>query len=42
MFATKVHHPGSKAYPYMKPGAEKAIESAGLAERIVARWNEAK
>ena len=42
VFATKVHHPGSKAYPYMKPGAEKAIEGAGLAERIVARWNEAK
>ena len=41
VFATKVHHPGTKAYPFMKPGAEKAIESAGLTDRIVARWNEA-
>ena len=36
-----VHHPGTKPYPFLKPGAEKAIEGAGLADRIVARWNEA-
>jgi len=41
VFATKVHHPGTKPYPYMVPGAEKAIQSAGLTDRIVAAWNKA-
>lgn len=40
-FARVVHHPGTKPYPFLKPGAEKAITSAGLADRIVAVWNSA-
>lgn len=36
-----VHHPGTKPYPFLRPGAEKAITSAGLADRIVAVWNDA-
>jgi hypothetical protein len=39
VFAKRVHHPGTRPYPFMKPGAEKAIRSAGLADRIVAAWN---
>src|ERR1035437_7243316 len=40
-FAKRVHHPGSRAKPFLKPGAEKAITSAGLTERIVSAWKQA-
>ena len=40
-FARRVMHPGSKAQPFMVPGARKAIEAAGLKNFIVASWNEA-
>jgi len=35
----KVHHPGTRAQPFMRPGAEKAIKSAGLLDRVIAAWN---
>lgn len=35
----RVHHPGTKAYPFMVPGARKALEGAGLAQAVVERWN---
>lgn len=38
-FATVVHHPGSKAHPYLIPGAKKATE--GMSDVIVAQWNSA-
>lgn len=38
-FAMVVHHPGSKPYPFMMPGARKAVEKAGLLDRIVVAWN---
>ncbi len=38
-FATIVHHPGSKAHPYLIPGAKKATE--GMGDVIVAQWNSA-
>lgn len=41
LFATRVHHPGTKPHPFLVPGAEKAIGSAGLGGRIVAAWNKA-
>ncbi len=40
-FAKVVHHPGTKAHPYMVPGAKAAVTKAGLADVIVAAWNEA-
>ena len=40
-FAKVVHHPGTTGQHFMRKGAEKAIEGAGLADRVVARWNEA-
>lgn len=40
-FARLVHHPGTRAYDFMIPGAVKAIAGAKLADRIIARWNEA-
>ena len=38
-FATIVHHPGSRAHPYLIPGAKKA--TAGMGDVIVAQWNSA-
>ena len=38
-FATIVHHPGSKPYPYLIPGAKKAW--ADLKDIIVSLWNRA-
>lgn len=37
----KVHHPGTKAQPFLLPGAEKAIAEGGLTQTIVAAWNAA-
>jgi hypothetical protein len=34
-------HPGTKARPFMLPGARKAIEGAGLKSAVVTAWNEA-
>jgi hypothetical protein len=38
VFARKVDHPGTRAQPFMVPGAQKAIEQFG-AEAIVKRWD---
>jgi hypothetical protein len=38
-FAAFVHHPGSKAHPYLIPGAKKA--TAGMKDVIVSQWNSA-
>ncbi len=40
VFRQKVHHPGTKAQPFMRPGAEKAIQSGGV-DTIIAAWNKA-
>ena len=40
-FAKRVHHPGTKPHPYLRPGAQKAIEKSHLTDTIVAAWNEA-
>jgi hypothetical protein len=36
-FATIVHHPGSRAHPYLIPGAKKA--AGKLKDVIVTQWN---
>lgn len=36
-FATLVHHPGTRAQPYLLPGARKAV--AAINEVIVKLWN---
>jgi len=38
-FAKLVHHPGTKPYPYLVPGAKKAL--LGIKNGIVKLWNEA-
>lgn len=38
-FARLVHHPGTKPYPYLIPGARKAI--ANLRDAMVELWNRA-
>lgn len=40
-FATRVQHPGTRAQPFMVPGARAAIQSARIAERIYDLWNRA-
>jgi hypothetical protein len=40
-FARRVMHPGTRAEPYMIPGAKRAIEGAGLKSAVVTAWNEA-
>lgn len=39
VFAMHVHHPGTKAHPFLLPGAKAAIEGSGLAREIVAVWD---
>lgn len=39
-FATLVHHPGTKAKPFLVPGLQKAAKEQGL-DTIVAAWNKA-
>jgi hypothetical protein len=39
VFAMVVHHPGTKAHPYMVRGAQEAIRQAGLADKVIAAWN---
>jgi hypothetical protein len=38
-FAMVVHHPGNKPYPYLIPGARKAV--ASIKDMIVTLWNQA-
>lgn len=40
VFAKRVHHPGSKPYPFMIPGAKLAIRKTGVGT-IVDTWNKA-
>lgn len=40
VFAKRVHHPGTRAQPFLIPGARKAVADAG-ADVIVSEWNKA-
>lgn len=40
-FAKRVQHPGTRAQPFMLPGAKKAIQGAGLKATVERAWNEA-
>ena len=40
-FAKRVQHPGTKAQPFMIPGAQKAIEGVGLKATVIKAWNDA-
>ncbi len=39
-FAKKVNHPGTKAQPFLVPGAKAAVQKAGV-DIVVREWNEA-
>lgn len=41
VFAKRVRHPGTKAQPFLLPGAERAITKGGLKSRIIKEWNDA-
>lgn len=38
-FAMRVHHPGSRPYPYLVPGAKIAVEGTGLKDLVIDVWN---
>jgi hypothetical protein len=40
IFTKRVRHPGTRAQPYMVPGAKRAVERLGV-ESIVKQWNDA-
>lgn len=40
-FARRVNHPGTRARPYLRPGAEQALREVGLANVVVDVWNAA-
>ena len=41
IFAKVVHHPGSKPYPFLVPGAKRAASVSGLRDVVVRDWNDA-
>jgi hypothetical protein len=40
VFAKRVNHPGSKAYPFLKPAGQEALREVGV-KSVVRAWNEA-
>ncbi len=40
-FAKRVQHPGTRARPFMIPGAKAAVAAAGLIASVVKAWNDA-
>jgi len=40
-FARRVNHPGTRARPYLRPGAVEALREVGLSGHVVTVWNEA-
>lgn len=40
IFAKRVNHPGTRAQPYLKPAAERAVQDSGVG-LLVKIWNEA-
>ena len=41
IFAKQVRHPGTKAQPYLVPGAKAALLRGGFRDIVVRRWNRA-
>ena len=39
VFAKRVHHPGTKAHPFLLPAAKKAVAASDLPDTIVTLWN---
>lgn len=37
-----VHHPGTRPHPFMRPGAQRAIETTDLAGTVVQAWDSAR
>lgn len=40
-YAKVVRHPGTKAQPYLIPGAQEALRRISLSEQVVRAWNDA-
>lgn len=40
-FARSVNHPGTRARPFLRPGAQQALDEVGLADVVIHVWNSA-
>lgn len=40
-FARRVNHPGTRAKPFLRPGAEQALRDVGLSDAVISVWNAA-
>jgi hypothetical protein len=40
VFAKRVHHPGTKAHPFLTPAAEQAVRETGI-DVLIQAWNDA-
>lgn len=40
-FARRVNHPGTRPYPFLRPGAMKALEDEQIMDQVVLAWNRA-
>jgi hypothetical protein len=41
IFAHEVHHPGTRAQPYIMPAAQEVVAKSGMDELVVKPWNDA-
>lgn len=41
VFATRVHHPGTRAQPFLLPAARKAAAGSDFRDEIITAWNTA-
>lgn len=41
VFAKRVHHPGTRAHPFLVPGAKKAVAGSDLKDAVIKLWNDA-
>lgn len=41
IYARRVKHPGTRAQPFMLPGAQTAVRNLGFRDRLIKRWNSA-
>lgn len=40
-FAKRVRQPARPPHPFLRPGAERALQDVGLADAVIKTWNEA-
>ena len=41
LFAKRVHHPGTRPQPFMRPAVDVAVRQAGFKDAVIKAWNDA-